>query len=238
MYKENRIVQASEIGYNNQIRIKDIIDIIQDLESSHIDSIKPLSASMKNDNFGILLNFRYVHMNSWPKYRDELVLTTSPYETKGFYGYRNSVIKNIKDEVMIESYCLGSFINLETLKPHRISQEVVEAIKDAPKHEMNYIGRKIDLNRELNYIGESIRNVESSNLDYYQHLNNAFYVEFAYNQLPLDFEFDTLICEYKLAFNYKEKMILKTYQTSTGYLVKFYNEQENLNVMIEFKKGQ
>lgn len=238
MYKEKRQIKASEIGFHNHMRIKDLIDVIQDLEGEHIESIEPLSSAIKTYNMGILLNFRYVHIKKWPVYKDIVQLETFPYETKGFYGYRNSLIYDQNHQLMVESYCLGSFINMDTLTPHRITKDVIEAIKEEPKHEMNYVGRKIDIDKDKTFLSEINIQVESSHLDYYQHLNNAYYVEFAYNQIPNDFEFNTVICEYKYGFNYKEVMKLKTYQTNDGYLILFFNSDDNLHVMIEFRKSE
>ncbi|VEU82486.1 acyl-ACP thioesterase domain-containing protein [Acholeplasma hippikon] len=238
MYKENRVVKASEIGFHNHIRIKDLIDVIQDLEGSHIESIEPLSALSKENNVGILLNYRYVHIKKWPVYNDALTLVTFPYDTKPFLGYRNSLVYGKNNEIIVESYCLGSFISMDTLTPYRLPLDVIEAITSSTKHPMHYEGRKINLDRNQKFVKESKQVVEASHLDYYNHLNNAFYVEFAYNQLPFDFEFDTLVCEYKYAFNYLDVMTLKTYVVDNGYIIYFYDDENNLNVIVEFRKGK
>ena len=113
MYKETRIIQASEIGYNNRVRITDLIDMIQDVEGAHIESLSALAKESREQNFAIVLNFRYVHIKYWPKYKDMLELTTYPYETKQFLGYRNTLIHDLMGNLLVESYCLGSFIHLE-----------------------------------------------------------------------------------------------------------------------------
>lgn len=235
MYKETRIIQASEIGFNNHIRITDLIDIIQDVEGAHIESLSALAKASRDEKFAIILNFRYVHIKSWPKYKAMLELTTYPYETNQFFGYRNTIIHDLMGNLVVESYCLGSFINLEHKVPHRLSREVLNTLGNKKKHEMTYMGRKISLNRQIAFVKETKQMVLPSHLDYYKHLNNAVYVDFAYNMLPIDFEFNTLICEYKKDFQLFQKMVLKLYQTEEGYLIQFLDEQDTLYTIIEFK---
>jgi len=235
MYKETRIIQASEIGYNNRVRITDLIDMIQDVEGAHIESLSALAKESREQNFAIVLNFRYVHIKYWPKYKDMLELTTYPYETKQFLGYRNTLIHDLMGNLLVESYCLGSFIHMDSKAPHRLSNEVLRTLGNRKKHDMTYMGRKISLNRKLVFIKSFDQVVLPSHLDYYQHLNNAVYVDFAYNMLPLDFQFSTLVCEYKKDFQLFQKMVLKLYQTEEGFLVQFFDESQTLYSVIEFK---
>lgn len=235
MYKETRIVQASEIGYNHQMRLLDVINMIQDVEGAHIEHLKPLSDEAKRDEFGIILNFRYVHIKRWPKNKNLLELITFPYETKSFYGYRNTLCYDLMGELLIESYCVGSFIHLKDLSPHRLSNYTLKSIKPIEKHPMKYEGRKIELDRALTFIKEEIISVKQSHIDYYQHLNNAFYVDFAYNMLPRSYEFNTVIGEYKKSFKLDSQMHLKLFETSEGYLIKFFDTENELYTLIEFK---
>lgn len=235
MYKETRIIQGSEIGYNNLVRITDLIDMIQDVEGAHIETLSALSKESKEQNFAILLNFRFVHIKHWPKYKDMLELTTYPYETKQFLGYRNTIIHDLMGNLLVESYCLGSFVHLENKAPHRLSNEVLRTLGNKKKHDMTYMGRKISLNRKLAFVKEFIQIVQPSHLDYYQHLNNAIYVEFAYNMLPVDFKFTTLICEYKKDFQLFQKITLKLYQTDSGFIVQFFDDAQVLYTIIEFQ---
>src|SRR5690554_3679270 len=112
MYKETRIIQASEIGYNNKIRITDLIDMIQDVEGAHIESLSALAKENK--------------------------------------------------------------------APHRLNSEVLKTLGHKKKFEMTYEGRKISLNRTLAFVKEESGLVKPSYLDYYQHMNNAVYVDLAY----------------------------------------------------------
>jgi len=234
MYKETRIIQASELGYNKHVRIKDLIDMIQDIEEAHIESLSVLSKESKAQGFGIVLNFRYVHIKSWPKNKDMLELTTYPYETKPFFGYRNTLIHDLMGNLLVETYCLGSFIHIENKNPHRISGDILNSLGNRKKHEMTYMGRKISLNKEMAFVRETTTIVLPSHLDYYNHLNNAVYVEFAYNVLPMNYQFQTVVCEYKKDFQLFQKIVLKLYQTEAGFLVQFFDENGTLYTIIEF----
>ena len=66
MYKETRIIQASEIGYNNRVRITDLIDMIQDVEGAHIESLSALAKESREQKGITELNFRYTTIKYWP----------------------------------------------------------------------------------------------------------------------------------------------------------------------------
>lgn len=234
MYKERRVIQSSEIGFNNKVRIKDLADIIQDLEGNNIDGFKLLKNESILNKVAIFLNFRYFHIKKWPVYKDNLEIETITFDTKAFMGYRNTLIKNSLNELMVETYCVGSFINMETLRPYRLSDEIINEIGNHEKHDMTYMGRKINLDIEKELIKEDKTKVSLSQLDYYNHLNNAIYIEIAFNEIPRKFDFNEVICEYKLAFELDDEIILKTYKTQKGYQVIFYNKEEVICSIIEF----
>src|SRR5690606_23732706 len=203
-------IQTSEIGYNYQMRPADLINMIQDVEGQHIDKIVKKEFASSKAEYAIVLNFRYVEIKKWPVYKDKVEVITFPYETTPFYGYRNTIVYDNNHQPMIESYCLGTFIRRDNSKPYRMSKESLESIGQSPRYEMADVGRKINLEGDFEMVSETYITVQPSHIDYFQHLNNAFYVEFATNQLPLDFKFNKLLVEHRFPFQMFEKIKLVT----------------------------
>src|SRR5690606_28491304 len=231
---EKRTIQTSEIGYNFKIRPSDLINLIQDVEGKDIEKVTKTDFATEKADYSIVLNFRYVEIKRWPKYKDQLEIHSFPMETNAFYGYRNTIIYDEYGKPLIESYSLGSFINLDTLKPYRMSEEQLKGIGEHHKYEMNIVGRKIDLNREFEFVKEVKITVQASHIDYFQQLNNAFYIEFAVNQLPLEFEFNRLFAEHKLPFVMFDEMTLVTQKTPDSYVVLFLNKERKIYAVFEF----
>jgi len=235
MLKEKRVIQTSEIGYNYQIRPVDLINLIQDVEGQHIDKIVNKEFASSEAEYAIVLNFRYLEIKKWPVYKDVLEVVTFPYETTPFYGYRNTIIYDESHTAIIESYCLGTFIRRDNSKPYRMSKESLASIGRYPKYDMVDVGRKINLEREFELISETLIQVQPSHIDYFQHLNNAFYVEFASNQLPLDFKFSKLFVEHRFPFQMYDTIKLVTKKSTDSYVVIFYNDQDKIHAVFEFK---
>src|SRR5690554_4267758 len=202
MFIIKRFVNASDISYKNEIRLTNLINIIQDVEALHIDSLTKLKEESIEKNFGVLLNFRHLNIIRWPKFNEEITIVTYPFLTKAFFGYRNTLIYDANDNIIVESYSFGSFINLDTNRPVRISDETIISIGDKEKHKMNYYGRKIKEPSTLNLIKTSKTYTKSTQIDYYNHLNNAFYIDLALSELDINYEYSKVYAEHLNAFKY------------------------------------
>ncbi|HEY8405296.1 MAG TPA: acyl-ACP thioesterase domain-containing protein [Acholeplasma sp.] len=234
MFKYTRMVQTSEVGVNHHIRPFDLINMIQDLEGLHLDGL--ISENNKGEEpFYIVLNFRYVHVISWPKFKDMLKLRTHTFNTTPFYGYRNTIIYNEKEEPVVLTYSVGSFIKPDTLTPHRMSKKALALLVDETPFPMNYQGRKINTEgfKDTN-ISETLY-VRPSFIDYNQHLNNAYYVDFAANLLSNDVSFNTIVCEYRYPYMLGDKIVLSLMRKEDDYLVVFLGENDKIYALIEFK---
>lgn len=234
MFTTNRVVQSSEIGSKFVLRTFDLINMIQDVEGLHIDHLDKLSMESRDEGFAIVLNFRHIKIHRLPRFKEQLEIKTNTFNTTAFYGYRNTVIYDQNKIPIIESYCVGSFIKLDSMKPHRLSADALESIKDELPYEMIYVGRKIHLD-ETNPIGngQSIE-VKSSFIDYYQHLNNAYYVAFAVDLLPKDFDFGSISCEYRFPYSVGDIIHLNLYKVEQGYIIKFTDVDHRIHALIEF----
>lgn len=54
--------------------------------------------------------------------------------------------------LLVELYCLGLFIYMDSKVLYRLSNEVLRIFGNRKKYEMIYMGRKISLNRKLVFI--------------------------------------------------------------------------------------
>lgn len=234
MYKTKRIVQTSEIGRKYVLRTFDLVNMIQDVEGLHIDHLDQLSMESRLEKFAIVLNFRHIKIYRLPRFKEQLEIRTQTFNTTPFYGYRNTVIYDENLVPIIESYCVGSFIKLDEMKPHRLSKASLDSIIDEEPYDMVYVGRKIKLD-ESHPIGDTVSVlVQPSYIDYYQHLNNAYYVDFAVNLLPDDFEFSSISGEYRFPYSTGEMIHLNLYKIETGYLVKLTDDEQKVHAIMEF----
>ncbi|CCV64520.1 Putative acyl-acyl carrier protein (ACP) thioesterase [Alteracholeplasma palmae J233] len=235
MYKTTYQILSSQIGPSNKLKLFDLINILQDVEGLHIDQLGEFSTSLKDNNLGIYLSFRQVNIKKWPKLFDTLHIETYPYDTKGYFGYRNTIIYNDKKEVIAETYCLGTFMSLDTLRPTKINQEIIDTLDQETRYDMEYLPRKIGYNKD-NYLSRGADiTVDIMHIDSYLHMNNAFYIAFAESLLPENYTIGNFRAEYKKPVLYKEVIHAELYKEESFYIVVIKNENNDDCAIIEFR---
>lgn len=211
MFNRKWVVNSSEIGQNGFVRPTNLINMIQDCEGLHIDSLTKFNQYILDNHFGIFLTYRQVDFYRFPKFKDLITIETSPYDMNAFFGYRNTVIYDENSDVLLASYALGSFVDLKTGKPGRLPEDVY-TFKLSKPFDMTYTKRKVALNSNSVLVSQKDIEVLRTHIDYYQHVNNMFYVEFGYNSLPKNFTFNRIRVEYRSAVTYPNTIKIETYQ--------------------------
>ena len=235
MYKMKYQVLSSEVDENSELKLMSLVNILQDCEGLHIDGLKVFNEELRKEKIGIFLSFRQVNIHKKPKLFDTLYLETFPYETKGYFGYRNTIIYNEKKEVLVTTNVLGTFTSLQTLRPTKVLQSAIDTLDEAPKFDMKYLPRKIDLrNMELVKEGHLIH-IQKVHIDSYHHLNNAFYVAFAENMIPDDFLVEIFRAEYKVPVFKGDVVKPILYKKENNYIVIIENQKNDVCAIIEFR---
>lgn len=227
MYTIKKKILHSEVDNNHKLKILPLINIIQDIEGEHIDSLKDFSNYMFNNNIGIFLSYRQINIIDLPKLNNEIKLVTYPYETNSYFGLRNTIIyKNEKP--IITSYAIGAFTNLIKIKLDRIPQEITNTIPHSSKYDMDYYPRKINYDKNnLNFVSTKI--VSKTHIDSYNHLNNAFYISFTYDLLPDDYKFNIIRAEYKRPNKIHNELKIFNQKTNNSiiYIIKTKDDEES-----------
>ncbi|MCL2634638.1 MAG: thioesterase [Oscillospiraceae bacterium] len=192
----SRTVGASHITPNGQMRYSAMIDMLQDCEGFQLDSLTLLQDYLRENNIGIFLTSRQLDIKKMPTYAQELNVYTAVYENRAFYGERNTNITSSKGEMLICSYASGAFVKLDTLRPHRMPDEIMSNFTMREKFDMEYLPRKIDVSScEFHKLGEI--KTPRYFLDVYNHVNNARYVDIACEFLPGELSFSRIRIEFK-----------------------------------------
>lgn len=235
MYKMTYQVLSSQVDSNSELKPLALVNILQDCEGLHIDGLKLFSGTLKKEGIGIFLSYRQMNIHKMPKLYDTLYIETFPYETKGYFGYRNTIIYNEKRELLISTYCLGTFTSLKTLRPTRVVKEALDTLDEEPRFDMNYLPRKIEIgNLEEIKKGHDIY-VTKLHIDVYQHMNNSFYVGFAEGMMPNDFKVKMIRVEYRTPVILGEIITPYLYKNSEGYIVLIKNQINQVCAIVEFR---
>ena len=171
-----------------------------------------------DNNMAQLLASRQVEIIREPEFREELTVTTSVYDMKGMFGYRNTFIYDANGNPCYKTWSMGAFIDKSTGKLKRVDEEAVSTMKIEPKLDMNYKDRRIVLPKEVG-VNASPITVLRADIDYNKHLNNTNYVRMAMELLPEDFKVKGLRVEYKTPAKLSEMLTPVIYNSGDTIII-------------------
>lgn len=212
MFEMSRTVNCSNIGMDGKIKNSSIVDFLQDCSIFHLDSHPVLSPFFEKENCVMFLVSRQIDILKLPEYHEKVTLKTWTYEMKRMYGYRNTIIYGENGEPLIKSVAAGAFMDKETQRPRKITQELMDKIKLYPKADMEYLPRKILIPDIQPEIYEPVH-IMKCHIDMNRHVNNARYIDITDEYLPDSAEIKRLRIEYKIPLKIGATAIPKVYKT-------------------------
>ena len=197
MYNLKYKVTTSTCDSNGKLKIFSALQMMQDCSEMWIESEPTVKKYFNDQNMTQLLATRQVEIVRLPNFKEDLTVTTSVYEVKPMFGFRNTFIRDAQGEPCFKTWSMGAFVDLTTGKLKRIDDATIASITMDDKQEMNYRDRRIILPKDGGEIIEPIK-VLRADIDYNKHMNNANYVRIAMELLPEDFEVKGMRMEYRV----------------------------------------
>ncbi|MDR3047895.1 MAG: hypothetical protein LBU51_09880 [Bacteroidales bacterium] len=235
MYSIKTTVGSSSTDSEGKLKLISALDLMQDCSQLWLDSEPAAKQYFSSNHLSQILVSRQLDVLRYPCYGEKLTTTTSIYECKAFYGYRNTVIYDETGKACFLSWSIGAFVNLETGKLTRVSNEIFEKIKMDSKIEMYYLENKIAI-PDLSTVKEVPLKVRRQDIDFNRHLNNARYIDYAIEYLPVDFSIKRLRVQYQSAAKFGELLYPETLSIGEQVFVFLKDEQGKSKALIEFTK--
>lgn len=197
MYSLKYKVTTSTCDSTGKLKIFSALQMMQDCSEMWIESEPSVKKYFHDQNMAQLLATRQVEIVRLPSFKENLTVTTSVYDVKPMYGFRNTFIRDSQGEPCLKTWSMGAFVDLSTGKLKRIDDATISSISIDPKQEMNYRDRRIILPREGGVTLAPVP-VTRADIDYNRHMNNAQYVRIAMEFLPEDFDVKGMRMEYRV----------------------------------------
>ena len=175
MYCFNSRVRYSECDHKGRLSLEALLNYFQDCSTFHSEDIGVGLAYVKEHGIVWVLSSWQIDVLRYPDLCEEIEIGTFPYEFKGCFGYRNFIMKTKEGEVLARANTLWTLLNLNTMKPARLTPRMQEAYVLEEKLEMRYEDRKVHL-AEHGRNEEEIQ-VKKHHLDTNNHVNNGQYVD-------------------------------------------------------------
>lgn len=226
-------ISNSHVNKNLEIKADRIIDLLQDVEGLHINSLTKFTNYLNENNLGVFLLYRQVDIIERAKFNEEVTLKTYPYNTTKASGYRHIYMFDEKGNPLVKTNSFGAFVDLDTLRPVRLPEEIVKSIDDKTQDPtIENLPRRIKYNDTNLKLIETIP-VKRSLIDRYNHLNNAHYVSFALNNMEYN-SFTRIRAEYKKSFQLNDLIYVYEALDSEHKTFVYKNKDGEIYTVIEF----
>ncbi len=232
MYNLNYKVTTSTCDSEGRLKLYSALQMMQDCSEMWIDSVPMVKQYFAEQNMAQLLATRQVEVVRVPEFKEELTVTTSVYEVKPMFGFRNTFIYDADGRPCYKTWSMGAFVDKAAGKLKRVDDATIASMAMEPRLEMNYKDRRIILPKEGGEVHEPVR-VLRADIDYNRHMNNANYVRVAMELLPEGFDVKGLRVEYRVAAKFGDVLVPTLYRIDGGLIVALSVGNET-SAIIEF----
>lgn len=218
MYSLKYKVTASTCDSNGRLKLFSALQMMQDCSEMWIESEPGIGKYFSEQNMAQLLATRQVDIVRVPEYKEELTVTTSVFDMKPMFGFRNTFIYDAAGNPCYKTWSMGAFVDRSAGRLKRIDEATIASMHLDARQEMEYRDRRIILPKTGGKVCDAVR-VMRADIDYNRHVNNANYIRMAMELLPDDFTFDSLRVEYRVAAKLGDVLVPTTFDIGRGIIV-------------------
>lgn len=234
MYEYTGKIRFSEVDENLDLHIAALVDYFQDGSTFQSEELGIGVEYYKEHKVAWVLNSWQIEIKRMPKMCEEVIIGTFPHNFASVFGHRNFYMKTMDGEFLAVANTVWTMLNLETQRPVKPSEEVVEKYGTEPKLDMEYLDRKIVLVGEPRE--EAAIVICKNQLDSNHHVNNSQYVKMAVNYLEDETVFNRVRVEYKKAALLGDCLRPMVYERENAVTVSFFDENDKVFASVEFSK--
>lgn len=199
MYSFASRVRYSEVDADQNLTLTSIINYLQDCSTFQSEDLHQGLEYLSKRNRAWWLSSWQIVILRYPRFGEEIVVSTWPYDFKGIYGYRNFTIQDKNGSYLVKANSVWFLFDTAAGRPVKVEEADVRAYGTGAeeKLEMEYAPRRILLPGEY----ETAAPVTAAlhHIDTNHHVNNAQYVEIAREALSRSGRIRELRVEYKKA---------------------------------------
>lgn len=234
MYKMEIQVRYSEVDRNGKVNLHRLLEYLQDCVSFHSIAVGLGIRGDECENRAWYLIAWDIQIYRIPQMAEKLTIETEPYKMRGFYGYRRFKIIDENNEAIVEADSNWIFMDIDKMIPVKIPQELAQRYITGPVED-----QKIRVKRKLPSEGEWVEKesftVTKIFLDSNGHVNNTYYVLWAEDVMPENYEVKEIKVDYRQSAFLNDRIKISTIEENGGWRVRFENQENKLIALIELK---
>ncbi|MCI7813174.1 MAG: thioesterase [Lachnospiraceae bacterium] len=232
IYEWKSRVRYSEIGVDGKLTLTALVNYFQDCSTFQSEELglgwRYLAAHKK----AWVLSSWQIEVKRYPSMGENITVKTWAHSFKGFYGGRNFLMVDEREEVLAYANTNWVFMDVETGHPAKTAQEEAEAYGLEEPYEMTYAPRKISFPEDA--VPMEGFQIGKQHLDTNHHVNNEEYIAMAQEYLPEDWGVSSMRAEYKKAALLHDIVIPFVKQEKERCTVALCDEQKKPYAIVEF----
>lgn len=236
MYNFKSRVEYSEVNSERQLTLPALIDYLQNCCTFQSEDMKIGIDYLEKNHAAWVLSSWEIVIERYPKFAENIVITTWPYDFKGFCGSRNFTVKDETGTVCAFANSLWVYMDTQKMRPVRVPQEVADTYMPvmAPQISYNWSERKIIPAGEPVY-KEPVA-VQRFWIDTNHHMNNGKYILLAEEFLPEGFRTQRIRVEYKKAAMHGDILYPAVYTQRDGVTIVLADKEEKPYAIMQFER--
>ena len=235
MYEMKIQVRYSETDRNGRVRLHQILEYFQDCVTFHSMAVGLGIRGDEQENRAWYLIAWDIHIHRYPEMAEYLTIVTEPYKMRGFYGYRRFKIVDANRNVLVEADSNWIFMDIEKMIPVKIPQDLADRYISSPVEDQT-VRVKRKLSAEGEWKERETLTVTKVFLDSNGHVNNTYYVLWAEDVLPEEYEIKEVKVDYRQSAFLGDTIRISSIEEEKGWRVRFMKQEQNLIALVELKK--
>ena len=144
MYSYEMNAGYSVMDESLRMKVTSILDCFQDAAIFEAENGGRINTQyLKEKCLVWLLSAWQIVIDRRPALNERITITTSPYDFKGFLGYRNFTIEAADKTVLVKAASIWTLLDTQRLVPAKPTQELLDGYDLSEKLAMDYAPRKI-----------------------------------------------------------------------------------------------
>ncbi|MFH5881702.1 MAG: acyl-[acyl-carrier-protein] thioesterase [Candidatus Izemoplasmataceae bacterium] len=229
MYEKNYKMERFYTDKHKNLLIGQVFHFLNDIMEYNADSYGAgEDYHIKRDLAWVLVEYD-ITIHQLPVADQEVIIGTLPYSFKRMFGYRVYHFKDLNGTLLIEGKAKFVLINIKTKELVKPDKALLSLFKDAHQEPVALPFDKVEATKS-NLLYQKKTQVLHTHIDVNEHMNNAYYVDLAYNFLDEDTLKSSQIKRIKVAYKKEalinENLFINYYLENNGLLADITNGKD------------
>jgi len=199
-WHEHFRVRAYEADARGLASIQTICNYLQEAAGNHAYHLNLAVDQLLQRNLTWVLARLHVRMNAYPRWRDELAVTTWPSGANRLYAFRDYTLDDAAGRPLGTAASAWILLDVKNRRPVRVPAEVAAlAVRDKPRAIDDAFAQRLDEPARAD--AERTFVIRVSDLDVNQHVNLVNYIEWSVETVPAEVREQAMLSDLQVEFH-------------------------------------